>query len=152
MGCLQDDLGRQEEALASLRRAVALDPKLFYCHFRIWLIRTRLGQGADATPELAAYLKTREGEPDHDWELCVGHFLAGDTTQPDFMAQAPKTVVRETDGPEHLCEAYYYSGMKRLLAGDKPGAADLFQKCIGTAQENFSEYTSAKAELKRLAQ
>lgn len=48
------------------------------------------------------------------------------------------------------CEAWYYAGMKRLLAGDKKTAADYLNKCLGTREKNFDEYILAQAELKSL--
>jgi lipoprotein NlpI len=37
-----------------------------------------------------------------------------------------------------------------LLAGDKEGAANLFQKCIATGVRDFGEYSRARAELQKL--
>ena len=70
---------------------------MFYCQFRIWLLRTRLGQKDDATRELKAYIQQRQGEDGHEWELCIARFLVGDLTESDFIAQAPKTAVHTTD-------------------------------------------------------
>jgi hypothetical protein len=42
--------------------------------------------------------------------------------------------------------------MKRLLGGDKEGAADLFQKCLDTGATSYSEFSSASAELRTLKQ
>jgi hypothetical protein len=50
---------------------------------------------------------------------------------------------------------YYYAGMKRLIAGDKKGAIDLFQDCVALGQvaypeTGYYEYDSAKMELDAL--
>ena len=51
---------------------------------------------------------------------------------------------------QQQCEAYFYAGSKRLIAGDKTTARDYFQKCLATGVKNFCEYQSAAADLKAL--
>jgi lipoprotein NlpI len=50
------------------------------------------------------------------------------------------------------CQAWFYAGMKRLLAGDKTTAVGCFKSCIETKQKNVTEYQLAQAELKTLTQ
>ena len=52
--------------------------------------------------------------------------------------------------PGQHCEAYFYAGMLRLLAGDPANGAEFLEKSIETQQKNYSEYTLAKAELRAL--
>jgi lipoprotein NlpI len=87
------------------------------------------------------------GRPD-DWPSKVGHFLAGQLTESDFLQAAanPDTL---TDREQH-CEAYFYAGSKRLIEDDKTTAADYFKKCMTTELKHFEEYRSAEAELKFL--
>jgi hypothetical protein len=40
--------------------------------------------------------------------------------------------------------------MKRLIAGDKAGAGELFSKCVATGQDNYAEYGNAQVELEEL--
>jgi hypothetical protein len=57
------------------------------------------------------------------------------------------------DGPKDKgqhCEAWYFAGMKRLLAGDKPGAIEAFHKCLTTGQKDYCEFLLAEAELQAL--
>jgi lipoprotein NlpI len=49
-----------------------------------------------------------------------------------------------------MCEAYYYAGIKRLLANDPAAAKDLFKKCMETGVKESTSYTSAAAELDAL--
>jgi lipoprotein NlpI len=123
---------------------------MFYSHFRIWLIRARMGERDEATKELIAAMKARENDDGREWQLCVGRFLAGDLTETNFFSQASETAARPTDVPGQQCEADYYAGMKRLLDGDKSAAIDLLGKCVASGQDNYSEYFSAKAELAEL--
>ena len=51
-----------------------------------------------------------------------------------------------------LCHAWYFVGMKNVLAGDKAAAVDDFQKCLATEARNRMTYGFAQAELKALKQ
>ena len=77
-----------------------------------------------------------------------GRFLLYQISESDLLVGATSPDV-EKDRAQH-CEAWYYAGMKRLLAGDKKTAADCFDKCLGTQENTFDEYMLAKAELKSL--
>ena len=49
-----------------------------------------------------------------------------------------------------FCQANYFAGMKRFLAGDKEGAMPLFKKCLGTGEKGCIEFSSATVELAAL--
>jgi len=70
----------------------------------------------------------------------------------EFFNQATTTAKRPSETGGQICEAYYYAGMKHLLGGDKEGAAELFQKCLDTGENNYTEFNSASAELRALKQ
>ena len=143
-GLLRYDTQDFTNALADFRMLNSND----YVSFRIWLIRTRLGEADAATKELLAYLDSRTiGKPD-DWPSQIGHFLAGQLAEPDFLAAAKNADPKTESG--QLCEAYFYAGSKHLFAGDKTAARDLFTKCVATGQNDLDEYDSAAAELKLL--
>ena len=123
-----------------------------YPHLNTWLVRVRRGQSAEANRELAAYLGSRRNIPATDWISKIGRFLLDQISESDFLGGATSSYV-EKDRAQH-CEAWYYAGMKRLMAGDKKTAAetaaDYFNKCLGTQEKNFDEYILAQAELKSL--
>jgi lipoprotein NlpI len=150
LGCVQNDLLQYAPALESMRKAVELDPKMYYPRFHIWLIRGRLGEKDEASKELAANIKLREGEEGHKWQLCIAKFLVGDLAETNFLTQATETAVRPTDEAGQQCESYCYAGMKRLLNGDKSGAGELFGKCAASGQDNYAEYASSLIELREM--
>src|SRR5208282_2631252 len=152
LGYLQDDLFQFRPALENLRKSVEMDPSMDYPRFRIWLIRSRLGERDDATKELDSYVKSLPGAKAQDWSACIGHFLTGSVPEGEFFNQATATAKRPSDTGGQICEACYYAGMKHLLDGDKEGAADLFQKCLDTGATSYSEFSSASAELRALKQ
>jgi lipoprotein NlpI len=53
---------------------------------------------------------------------------------------------------ERLCEAYYYIGVKRLVAGKRKDATDYFTKSAETDVKAFDEYISSKVLLEQMKQ
>jgi HEAT repeat protein len=148
-GCLYYDARDFTKALADFRQACKWGSDYpDYPHYRVWLIRARSGEAAAATRELAAYLASRRTGQPGDWPSTVGRFLAGQLSEGDLLKAADNP--NERTRREQLCEAWFYAGMKRLIAGETTAAAGDFQKCLGTGVTNFQEYASAGAELKSL--
>jgi lipoprotein NlpI len=50
----------------------------------------------------------------------------------------------------NLCEAYFFLGHYRLLAGDREGVRRAFQPAVATGAKHYLESSSAKIELGRL--
>ena len=120
-------------------------PRLF-----VWMITTRLNGADAANKDLRAYLDRRPKAAPSDWFSNVTGYMLGKVTQADLIAAA-KSPDKKTESGQ-LCEAWFYSGMKRLFDGDKTAAADHFQKCLATEQKIFVEYQFAQTELKSLTQ
>lgn len=141
---------RQEFAnsLSDFRRACVLNPSDRYARIGIWLCDSRLGRTVPATDELREYLAKSDVSNSNDWPGQVCRFLAGLMTEENFLAAAESPDIKR-DQDQH-CEAYFYIGSKRQIAGDKAGAIDCFKKCLDTGVQNFAEYQSAKAELRVL--
>ena len=117
-----------------------------YPQLYIWLIRTRLGQTAAASQELTSYLEKRWDTAPADWISKIGGFLLDNISEADFFAAASSTDPKR-ERTQH-CEAWYYAGMKHLLAGDKKTAADYFSRCSATQDPSSDAYTFAESELK----
>lgn len=144
-GRLRYDQRTWTEALVDFTKAAELDAARDYAQFRLWLLRARLGETESANQKLQSYLATRKPLKAPDWELTVGRHLAGQLAEPELLAAAKNADPEKEAG--QLCEAYFYAGSKRLLAGDKATAADYFQKAIATDQKSYEEYRTAAAEL-----
>jgi lipoprotein NlpI len=147
-GCLRYDRRAWTEALVDFTKEAELDAANDYAQFRLWLLRTRLGESESANQKLQSYLATRKPLKAPDWALTVNRYLVGQLTEPEFLAAA-KTADPKTEAGQ-LCEAYFYAGSKHLFAGDKAAATDYFQKSIATGKTTYTEYSSAAAELKFL--
>jgi lipoprotein NlpI len=151
-GCLEYLDHQWDDALKDLRHScgVASEDRV-YPHLYIWLTRTRQGQLKAASEELAVYLDGRKpGKPGTkgDWAPKLAKFLLGQVTEDELFATAKAADPKELN--RQLCEAWYYAGEKRWLAGDRESAAQDFRKCLQTERKDFEEYAFAKAELKAL--
>lgn len=144
LGFVQNNLGQWQAALENFRKSLQLAPSLSFSRLYIWLIRSRLGEQDEATKELTAYLPSRQLAKANDWLVTIGQFLVGTLAENDFISDA-KAKVSTQEGK--LCQAYYFIGMKHLLAGDKNMAADSFQKSLDTKAATIGEYHSAEMEL-----
>jgi lipoprotein NlpI len=145
-GYLHYDRQAFTNALADYRKALekgASNPD--YIHYRIWLIRSRLGEMDAATKEILNYFDTRvTGKPD-DWQATIGRFLAGQSSEA-VLLKAAESPDRQKSKEQH-CEAYFYAGSKQLLSGNKTVAKDYFKECLETGIRTFVEFDSARAEI-----
>jgi Tfp pilus assembly protein PilF len=138
-------LHQWEGAVKDFRRACELDPdNANYPQYYMWVIRSRSGHRAEADQALAAYLGQRKKSNGDPWESRIGAFLLGRVTEADFFQAASR---RSDDRSAHRCEAWFYAGMKRRLAGDIATARDYYQRCLATGQKDEDEYCFATAEL-----
>ena len=99
-----------------------------------------------ANRELATYFANRHAAKAGGWTSKVADHLLGRLSEGDLLAAAKAPDATLEKG--QLCEAWYYSGMKRLFAGDKTGALENFEKCVGTERRDFIEDIFARSELK----
>ncbi|MGB8352975.1 MAG: tetratricopeptide repeat protein [Chthoniobacteraceae bacterium] len=151
-GCLLFDMRRFPEAMADFRKASelglihVLDDD--YVHYRIYLVHALTNENAAGIEELKAYLSKRKAGPGEDWRLMIGRFLADQMPEADFLNAANDAKAEKSK--QKQCEAWFYAGMKHLIAGDKATAQDDFKKCIATDETLYLEYASAQANLKFL--
>lgn len=146
--CARYDLKQWKESLADFALSAEKGPATRdYARIRMSLIRRRLGEPDD----LAAYLERRpsRNEPDDAWVVHLLRFVSGRTGEVDFLEHA---YLDEKSMRSRLCQAWYYAGTLRLLAGNRPGATLYFQKCVDTDVRDYREYASAVVELEALRQ
>jgi lipoprotein NlpI len=154
-GTAKEAKGDFTGALADYDHAIALtkDGDEYPRFFR-FLTKRRLHRD-DALAELAGEVANWA---DYGWPVTVGRYLTGALPEKDFLTQAGTVPANYPQAQaarrvtEQQCEAYYYIGMTRLLAGDTAAAKEFFQKCLATNVPNFFEYIFARAELARLGQ
>ena len=113
-------------------------------YFSIWVAQNLQGKKADADSQLTSEM-AKSADFTWFWPSNVSKFLLGGMKESDFISAATATDARK-DGIQH-CQAWYYAGIKHLLAGDKPHAVDDFRKCLATNQKDENAYFLAQAEL-----
>jgi len=119
-----------------------------YPHFFLWLVRTQLGQKDEADKELADYMTKRPSSAPW-WDTDICKYLLGQFSDTDLLTTAVS--VKTADWRDHFqCEAWYFVGMKKLIAGDKAAASDYFRKSESTNQPRLTEAILARAEFEAL--
>jgi lipoprotein NlpI len=134
-----------KRALSDLRRHDELNEEDEDAPPLIWAIQARLGEKEAADRGLSSFVADHPAQTNAFYTE-IDNFLLGKMSEQDLLAAADSIQER----PDQQCEAWYYAGLKRLLNGDKAGAAEAFRKAIATGEKTTNEYDFAEAELKDL--
>jgi tetratricopeptide (TPR) repeat protein len=137
--------GEFEAAIDDYSKSIELDrANADYTRFYLTLTLRRLHRD-DGPSGLAMAIKAwKDG-----WIKTVGLYLTGNLPEADFLARAEQgdaKIVRE-----HQCEAFYFVGMRHLIAKEQATAKNFFTKCLTTNAKDFVEFSLARAELARLS-
>ncbi len=154
LGLFQYKTSDWVSGLANCRKALALGAladKTEYNSY-IWLIRAQSGELPAANAELNDYLKSLQGAKTNEWSAIAARFFTGNLPETNFLSLATTAAKRPSGVNSQVCESLYYAGMKHKIAGDKKGAAELFQKCLDTKYDNSMAYMNAAAEMRALKQ
>lgn len=160
------------EALTCLNRASELDPHgQIRSELLAWVLRTRQGEREVADRRLAAHLAWREKNPTRPnvrieghgalavflrsgsdvegaaWFATVAAFLLGRTDEAEFLAAADAHTRHHF---EAAGDAAFYAACKRLLAGERRQAEELFRQCVSRKGYRSPEFSLAQIELERL--
>lgn len=109
-----------------------------------WLVQTRLGQkeaAGDALRPYRAALKELRKDPAKNHLLAIPLFLAGDLSESDLLKAAEAAPARKAQA---RCEARFYIGERKLLAGDEPAAREHFQRCVDAPNGIFERDLAAR--------
>ncbi|MFQ5474121.1 MAG: hypothetical protein ACE5FA_14725, partial [Dehalococcoidia bacterium] len=74
-------------------------------------------------------------------------FLTGAIGEKAFLGSAKGDTPKQTR--EQECEAYFYAGTLRDIAGDEAKALEYFKACVETGVSNYIEYETSSTILKR---
>jgi lipoprotein NlpI len=119
-----------------------------YARLHLWVARARQGNKEEADRELIKTLGESWNTSKVGWTAKLGDFLLGRITEADLMK-----VVASFDSKYQLrlqCEAWYFAGIKRLLAQDSAGAVDCFKKSVAANLPGVRESHASKVELGRM--
>lgn len=128
--------------------ALEIDP--FDVYSMMWRYLAAMRNKDDPGDTLHA-LRSRLRDVDSGrWPAVVAHHLSGCATAEEVLAEID--AADPAKRLDRLCEAYFYLGSARLIAGDQAAAALLYKESIATEVRRFVEYTGTKIDLQRLAQ
>ncbi|MEP6667682.1 MAG: hypothetical protein ABJF10_00930 [Chthoniobacter sp.] len=122
-------------------------------HCYMWLIRVRKGRRKEADRELAASLSSAGSKIGNlENSVQIAKYLVNQCSESELIAfvQAGDEKAGSTQH-QGEGEAWYFVGMKYLLAGDKAKAAEDFQKVLSLKGTMFNTRTLVRAELKAIA-
>ena len=84
----------------------------------------------------------------NEWVRTISNFYLGTGTMEEQAVLAEAKKGNDDKGVrERLSEAYYYLGIKRLVADDREGATEFFAKSVEMDAKNSIGYGAAKAML-----
>ena len=140
-------LGRYAAAVVDYEAALEIDP--FDTYSMMWRYLAALRNRNDPADALEG-LRARLGDVDAErWPAVVAHHLLGRATAGEVLAEID--AADSAKRVERQCEAYFYLGSARLIAGDRQAAARLYRNSIATDVKRFIEYIGATIDLERMA-
>lgn len=132
------ELEQPHEALMDLQNAYSAAPDNVYPLLFMWAHQDAFEQGVDIGASLdAAALKPLSDE----WQARLLEFCRGKARAEQLLAEAASS--------EQRCEALYYVGEQKRLAGDAAAAAPYFSDCMELGLTQFFEYRLARYRLRR---
>lgn len=141
-GLIQHAKGNRTEAISDFEISTGLG--FPYASFWDWRTQTESGQQGIAAQNLTNNLaKPNMFKPD-DWSTSIGNFLLGKITQDQLLEKAHAAPSYEAAGD--LCEAWFYIGVTKRIAGDLKGAQDAFDKAVATQAKSSEEFVEAGRE------
>jgi len=147
-GLLNKYLGYDKYALSDFDSAAGLKPDFEYAYLlgitSAWRVSKEEYQ--KRINGLKSYIAAH---PSDEWVRSISMYYTGGKSENDLIAEAEGSS-DAVKAPGMMCEAYYYIGEERLRQGDAAGAAELFNKSVGTGQKGYTEYTNSMFMLRQL--
>ena len=110
----------------------------------LWLYTTSAAAGLDAPAAVKPFMQSASEQ----WPQAILRHLAGEATEADVLkaARNPNSSVEKSQ----LCEAHFFVGLHKRIAGDHEGARRSFESARATKVYEYIEYRAAGFELERL--
>jgi tetratricopeptide (TPR) repeat protein len=129
-------------------------PNLMHLDLDIQVLRMKLGKTDEARKQLIALLaRPRPDDAREDGVRKIARFLLDEIPESDFFPMKDPRMQQLRSWPLETEQSvqWYFIGMKRLLAGNKTGAAEAFRKCVPVMSLQ-TEPALAKTELRALGE
>jgi lipoprotein NlpI len=102
------------------------------------------GERGVAQQDLSQALGKVQSFKPGDWSSQIANFFLDKLTQDQLIAKSAEGDPNEATA--RLCEAWFYAGVYKRLAGDKPGARQCFLKAAATGAKGSEEFVEANRE------
>ncbi len=137
-------LGHFPPAALDFTRANRVEPDAYRV---IWSYISRSRAGVDARVSLSKEAQALKAE---GWPALLLGALKDEAGEAALLAAAESTT-NDALHTERACEAHFYIGQARLIAGAGPAARDHLQRARELCSPSFLEFEAAGVELARLA-
>jgi lipoprotein NlpI len=117
-----------------------------YGEILIWVVRNELHDRQEADRELVKYFFKNGRAKNPGWLSEIANYLLGKKSEEELWSVIKKTRNQKAKA-EQECEAWYYIGTKKRLAGDLESWKASMLKCIETERTYYFEYRWAEKEL-----
>lgn len=135
--------GKKKEALAEFDQAYELNPQLRFMLPWRYLTMLHLGQKKEADTKLAEALAVPADK--RQWGDSLLAYIADKQTEADFRKTINATDAKAAD--PQTCEAEFFIGQRKLLAGQKDAAKTHFETALKSKSTQLSAYRGAKFAL-----
>lgn len=146
---LQDGLekrARQDQKGAIADFQEGANPDDLQNAYWLFLTRAELGQRDMGARELSALLDLRWKAGPGDWQTQLGYFLLGKITEEKLFALAEASPDSDEQRGRY-CEAWFFSGMLKRLAGAREEARSCFRRAVATGRLDAVAYHEAQRAL-----
>jgi len=134
--------GHREDATTDFQKSASFN--FPYAAFWIWITEMENKERDLARNALLNELNNPAAFKPNDWPTQIGNFLLENVSQDELLAKAK--VGNPAGLNDRLCEAWFYSGMAKHLAGDDKGAQACFAQATATGEKSSEEYVEANRE------
>jgi lipoprotein NlpI len=167
-------LNDDEKTLADYRQLMKLRPHEYSYRMNVGWLSWQLNDVAASASAFEPYSRrtldawlwlqlanVRQGKPVDDykeesyvksWPAHVARFYRGTISESDVLAAASAAQKEKSAGSQSKranCDAYFYTGMWRVVHGDQAGAAPLLQNAVDSC-EGLVNRRFARAELAKM--
>ena len=139
-GLIRNVQGRRLDALGDFQKSFGLGYAA--AAFWVWAMQNESGLAEGAKQDLtSARAKPDKFQPGA-WPTHIADFLLGKLSEDQMVAKAKTDNADDT--AQQTCQAWFYAGMARRVAGDEPGARAAFTKAVATGSKSSEEFVEAQ--------
>jgi lipoprotein NlpI len=135
-------------AVQEFDAALIIDPQ--FRHLTPWKVAAlEHAEKKENLKEAASFTALLKKDPkDRDWVEHVLAFLLGAESEADLLADA--NAAKDPLRNDQICEANYFIGQSRVIAGKPSAAVEAYQKAVATNARRLSAFRGAQFALRKL--